>query len=338
MTVNLFQLLLYIASFTLALIFSLYGTPVAMRAARKYNIVDRPDGRLKNHKEPVPYLGGLSIYLSFLLALSFTFEFDRSVLGLILSGTIVMILGLIDDFGVLSPKIKLAGQLIAVLVLIKSGIYIKVAALPEWAQISFTVLWLIGMTNAFNIIDVMDGLSAGVASIAASFLFFVSIMNGNAIIAVMTVTLIGSLLGFLQYNFHPAKIYMGDTGSLFIGLMLGALAMLGDYTDRNRMGFIAPLFIFAVPIFDTVFVMYIRWLRGLPIFLGSNDHFALRLRKWAFSVPQTVVISYMAAGILGFLGLGIMYSSIAVSTTIAGVIVFIMLSVVYLLKRIDMTL
>ncbi len=338
MTVKLFQLLLYITSFTLALIFSLYGTPVAMRAARRYNIVDRPDGRLKNHKEPVPYLGGLAIYLSFLLALSFTFEFDRSVLGLILSGTIVMILGLIDDFGVLSPKIKLTGQLIAVLVLIKSGIYIKVAALPEWAQIALTVLWLVGMTNAFNIIDVMDGLSAGVASISASFLFFVAIINGNAIIAVMTVTLIGSLLGFLWYNFHPAKIYMGDTGSLFIGLMLGALAMLGDYTDINRIGFIVPLFMFAVPIFDTVFVMYIRYLRGLPIFLGSNDHFVLRLRKWALTVPQTVLISYGATCILGLVGLGIMYSPAIVSAIIAGATLLTMLSTVYLLKRIDMTL
>lgn len=338
MIINIHQLLIYGISLGLALVFSLYGTPLAMAAAKKYNIVDRPDGRLKHQREPVPYLGGLSIYLSFLLALSFTFEFDRTVLGLILAGTIVMLLGLIDDFGVLTPKVKLTGQLIAILVLIKSGIHIQVAVLPAWAQLALTVFWLVGMTNAFNIIDVMDGLSSGVAIISATFLFVVAIANHHTMIAVMTITLIGSLLGFLWYNFHPAKIYMGDTGSLFIGLMLGALAMMGDYTAINRVGFIAPLFIFAVPIFDTVFVMYIRWLRGLPLFLGSNDHFALRLRKWAFNVPQTVVISYMAAGILGLLGLGIMYTSVVVSTTIAGVTVFIMLSIVYLLKRIDMTL
>lgn len=332
------HLIIYGVSLILALVFSLYGTPLAMEAAKRYNIVDRPDGRLKHQREPVPYLGGLAIYLSFLLALSFTFEFDRTVLGIILAGTIVMLLGLIDDFGVLTPTVKLTGQLIAILVLIKSGIYIKVMALPVWAQIALTVLWLVGMANVFNIIDVMDGLSSGVATISAAFLFIVAIANGHVIIAVMTITLIGSLLGFLWYNFHPAKIYMGDTGSLFIGLTLGALAMLGDYTNINRIGFIVPLFIFAVPIFDTVFVMYIRYLRGIPIFLGSNDHFALRLRKWALTVPQTVVISYAAAGLLGLLGLSIMYSSVVVSTTVSGVTVLIMLSIVYFLRRIDMTL
>jgi len=335
---ELYRLLIYGASFGTALILSLRGIPLAIEAARKYNIVDRPDGRLKHQREPVPYLGGLVIYLSFLLSLSFTFEFDRNVLGLILAGTIVMLLGLIDDFGVLTPKVKLAGQLIAILVLLKSGIHIQIAILPEWLQWTLTVVWLVGMTNAFNIIDIMDGLSAGVAAISASFLFVVAVSNGQSMIAIMAITLTGSLIGFLCYNFHPARIFMGDAGSLFIGLMLGALAMLGDYTSMNKLGFIAPLFILAVPIFDTLFVMYIRFLRGLPVFFGSNDHFALRLRKWAFTIPQTVAISYVAAGITGLIGLGIVYTSPAVASTISGVSVIVMLSIGYFLKRIDMTL
>lgn len=331
-------ILIYILTFFLALIFSLYGTPVAREAAIKFNIVDRPDGRLKNQAEPVPYLGGLAIYASFLLSLAITFNFSNEVLGLLLSGTIIVLLGLIDDFGVLSPKVKFLGQIIASFVLIKSGIKIDIIFFPEWFDVLLTFLWIIGITNAFNIIDVMDGLSAGIAAIATFILFIVAMINSNLLIAVFTIALTGSLIGFLKYNFHPARIYMGDTGSMFIGFMIGAISMIGKYTLFNKIGFLAPLVILGIPIFDTLFVMYIRFRRGLSMFRGSSDHFALRLRRWRLTVRQTVLLSYLIGAVLGLCALLIIYltdihaalmlSILAISIFIAG----------FFLKKIDMTM
>src|SRR5713226_4314265 len=288
-------MLLYLLTFILALLVALYGVPVARRAALQFNVVDRPDGRLKHQTAPVPYFGGLAVYLAFLISLALTFEFRQDVLGLVLGGTLMVMLGLIDDFGVLKPWPKLIGQLIAVFVLIRSGIRIEIAAFPDWLDLLLTVVWMIGIINAINIIDVMDGMAGGVSVVACLWLFVVAVVNQDTIVAVMAVALAGSLLGFLRYNFHPASIYLGDAGSLFVGLMLGALAMLGKYTAANPAALLAPVLILGVPVFDTLFVMHVRWLRGIPMFLGSPDHFALRLRRWPLSVLQVVVVSYAAA-------------------------------------------
>jgi UDP-GlcNAc:undecaprenyl-phosphate GlcNAc-1-phosphate transferase len=329
---------LYVLSFILAFGLSLYGTPMAREAAIKYGIVDRPDGNLKNQKMPVPYLGGLSIYLSFLLTLALTFKFSQEVLGLMLSGTIVLLLGLIDDFGVLSPKVKLAGQGIAVFVLIKSDIYIKLGFIPHWLQIIVTVIWLLGLINGFNLIDIMDGLSAGVALIAALILFIVSIIGEREMVAVMSAALAGSLLGFLRYNFYPAKIYMGDAGSMFIGLMLAALSMNGNYTKVNNIAALAPLLILGVPIFDTLFVSYLRLLRGMSIFKGSRDHFPLRLRKWRLSIVQTVVVSYVSTLLLGGVALLMMKSSSQNAAISIVITLAFLVGIAFWLKQIDMGL
>ena len=334
----MFFILIYILTFLLALIFSLYGTPVAREAAIKFNIVDRPDGRLKNQAEPIPYLGGLAIYISFLLSLAITFNFSNEVLGLLLSGTIIVLLGLIDDFGVLSPKVKFLGQIIAAFVLIKSGIKIDIIFFPEWFDVLLTFLWIIGITNAFNIIDVMDGLSAGIAAIATFILFIVALINGNPLIAVFTIALTGSLIGFLKYNFYPARIYMGDTGSMFIGFMIGALAMIGKYTLFNKIGFLVPLVILGIPVFDTLFVMYIRYRRGLSMFKGSNDHFALRLRRWRLTVRQTVLLSYLIGVILGFFALFIIYLSDINAIIMLSILAVSILVAGYYLKKIDVTM
>lgn len=290
----------------LALALSLYGVPLARRAALKFGIVDCPDGRLKHQRAPVPYLGGLAIYLAFLISLTFTFEFRHDVLGIVLAGTLVMMLGLIDDFGVLTPGVKLAGQLLSVFILIKSGIRIEIASLPEWLDIGLTVFWMVGVINAFNLLDIMDGLAAGIGVISAALLCIVAILNGDHTISFMLVALIGSLLGFLRYNWSPASIYMGDAGAMFIGLMLGSLSMIGKYTEGHSISLLTPVLILGMPIFDTLFVMYIRFLRGLPIFLGSPDHMAIRLRHWGLSVQQVVLISYAGSACLGGIGLLVM--------------------------------
>jgi UDP-GlcNAc:undecaprenyl-phosphate GlcNAc-1-phosphate transferase len=330
--------LIYFFTFLLAFSLSWYVTPIFQKAALKFGIVDVPDGRLKRQKEPVAYLGGLSIYLSFLLTLAFSFRFDQEVLGILLAGTIMVILGLIDDFKALSPGIKLLGQFIAVFVLIKSGIFIKLIFIPFPVSILLSFLWILTITNAFNIIDVMDGLSSGIALFCSLVFFIVAFLNGHTMIATLTIALAGSLAGFLRYNFTPAKIYLGDTGSLFIGLILGALSMIGSYTNKNFLGFIAPIIILGLPLFDTLFVMYIRWLRGIPIILGSPDHFALRLRKWRFSTRQTVLVSYLASIILGTASLLIMQVTPYQSILIICILILCALIVGYYLKKIDMTL
>ena len=300
------MMILLFLTFAVAVLLSLYGVPIARRAALKFGIVDSPDGRLKHQREPVSYLGGIAIYLSFLVSLAFTFEFRHDVLGIVLSGTLIIMLGLIDDFGVLSPGTKLAGQCLAVFVLIKSGIRIEIASLPDWIDIALTVFWMIGIINAFNLLDIMDGLSAGVGIISAAFLCAVAILHGDPAIAFMLAALMGSLFGFLRYNWRPASIYMGDSGAMFIGLMLGALSMIGKYTEGHSVSLLTPVLILGMPIFDTLFVMYIRFLRGLPVFLGSPDHMAIRLRHWGLSVTQVVVISYIGAALLGGIGLLVM--------------------------------
>ncbi len=329
----------YLLAFGLATMIALYATPLMRQAAIRFGIVDRPDGRLKTQTAPVPYLGGLAIYLSFLLALTATRRFDEiEVLGMLLAGSIVLVLGLVDDFGVLTPWVKLAGQVVAVITLINASIYIKLGFLPPPLAIVLSFLWLLGITNAFNIIDVMDGLAAGVAAAAAFVLFLVAVVNGRQTTAILLAALCGSLCGFLRYNCAPARIYMGDTGSLFVGLMLGALAMNNSYTRRNLVASLAPVVILGVPVFDMLFVMYVRRRRGLPVMLGSPDHFALRLRKWRLSTRQTVLLSWAATLFLGLLAIAMMLSTARVALAIVAGIVLLSLVLALFLKRIDMTL
>lgn len=326
-------------AFGLALVISLYTTPLMRTAALRFGIVDRPDGRLKKQSEPVPYLGGLAIYLSFLLALTATRRFDSTeVLGMLLGGAIAVILGLIDDLGVLSPGIKLAGQVVAVLTLINASVYIKLGFLSPPVAIILSFLWLLGIINAFNLIDVMDGLAAGVAAAASFILFLIAAVNGRQAYAILLAALCGSLVGFLRYNVPPARIYMGDTGSMFIGLMLGALAMNNSYTRHNLVASVAPVVILGVPIFDMLFVMYVRYRRGLPVFLGSPDHFALRLRKWRLSTVQTVRASWAAAVVLGGLAIAMMLADAPVALGILAGIALASIVLALFLRRIDMSL
>jgi UDP-GlcNAc:undecaprenyl-phosphate GlcNAc-1-phosphate transferase len=336
--------LAYSVTCLLATVLSAWLAPRMRDAAIRFGIVDRPDGRLKQHREPVPYLGGLGIYLAFLLALASVegvvaaLSFRREVLGLLLAGSIVVILGLVDDLGQLGPWTKLAGQLVAIWVLIKSGIYIQLIFIPAWVGVALTVLWMLAVTNAFNLIDIMDGLSAGTALVAALVLLVVADLDGGYLTATLLAALAGACLGFLGHNFEPARIYMGDTGSLFLGLMLGALAMDNAYTHHSRLGALAPAMILGVPLFDMLFVMYIRWRRGLPVMLGSPDHVALRLRKWRLSTRQTVLLSYAVTALLGLAALGLTLLPRTGALVLLGGIALVAICAGAWLKRIEMTL
>lgn len=310
----------YPIAFAVAFALAAYLTPVIRRGALEYGVVDAPDGRLKRHAQPVAYLGGVAIYLAFLFALAFTYDFERSVLGLLLAASIVVMLGLFDDLKVLSPPLKLAGQAVAAAVLIKADVYIQLSFLPEPAALALTFVWLIGMTNAINLIDVSDGLAAGAASVAGVFLYAVAVVNGNDAIAMLTLCLVGSTLGFLVYNRPPATIYLGDTGSMFLGFMLGALAMRGHYTMHSRWAALAPVVVLGVPLFDTGFIMGARALRGLPLMQGSPDHFAVRLRNHGWSAGAIAVLAYGAGAVLGGLALAIIFAPAPYSVGALGVV------------------
>jgi UDP-GlcNAc:undecaprenyl-phosphate/decaprenyl-phosphate GlcNAc-1-phosphate transferase len=273
----------YGAAFIMSVVFALYWTPLMRKAALQLGIVDKPDGRLKNHETATPYLGGLAVFMAFLMTVGVLTDFSVDILGLLLSGSIALMVGLLDDFGAMNPRQKLLGQTLAALVLIKSGTYIKLDFLPLWVAIPLTVLWILAVTNALNIIDILDGLAAGVSAIAAASIAIANFMAGRNAAAFLCVVLVGSILGFLRHNFFPAKIYLGDAGSLFIGFMLAALSMNAGYTRANLLAVLSPVFILGIPLFDLSLVMWIRWRNGVPVMKGSPDHFALRLRRCKLS-------------------------------------------------------
>lgn len=325
------------AGFVLAYLLARVGTPMAREAALRFGVVDSPDGQLKQQREPVAYLGGLAVFLSFLLALGMTFEFDHELLALLLAATIVATLGLIDDFGVLTPRAKVLGQFVAVFVLVRSDVAVHLAFLPWWARVLLTVVWLVGLSNAFNLVDIMDGLASGVGMIAATFLLAVALLNGRLVVAAFTVALVGALLGFLRFNFAPATVYLGDCGSLFVGLTLGALAMVIDYTTRNPLGFVAPLFILAVPLVDTAYVIVLRLRAGRKIYHGSPDHFPLRLRRrLGGSTVATVLTVYGLATVLGGVGVAVLFLSPLVTAVVAAVVGAAVVAGLVWLSAVDM--
>lgn len=323
----------YPTAFIAALLISLYFTPLIRRGAIHYKVLDNPDSALKQHREPTPYLGGVAVYLSFLFSLAFTYDFNAQILAILLSASIVVMLGLFDDLKVLSPTVKLAGQLVAALVCVKAGVMVKLTFLPDWVALLFTVFWLVGATNALNLIDVSDGLASGVAAIAGTFLYVVSLWNGDTPIAMMTLALVGAALGFLYYNRAPAKIFLGDAGSMFLGFMLGALAMSGHYTFKHPVAAVAPVLILGVPIFDTIFVMGARAVRRIPLMRGSPDHFAVRLRNHGYRPVVIALISYVASGLLGAAALLICVVSWQAALIIAGVVALFAAGVVLRLRQ-----
>jgi UDP-GlcNAc:undecaprenyl-phosphate GlcNAc-1-phosphate transferase len=325
----------YLAAFILSLIFSLYWTPLMRKAALQLGIVDRPDGLLKKHQDAVPYFGGIAIFMAFLLTVGVFTDFGQETLGLLLSGSIALMVGLIDDFGAMNPLQKLLGQTLAALVLIKSGIYIKLQFLPIWVAIPLTVFWVLAVTNALNIIDILDGLAAGVSAIAALSIAIANVMSGRYAVAFLSFVLAGAILGFLRHNFHPAKIYLGDAGSLFIGFMLAALSMNAGYTRANLLAVTSPILILGIPLFDLTLVMWIRWRNGMPIMKGSPDHFALRLRR-LLSVRETAITAYIIGALLS--GVALLMSQVTLEwalATMGGTISTACLSA-YLLMKVDM--
>ena len=326
----------YGTAFLLSFLVAVYATPLMRKAALQLGIVDRPDGKLKKHEDSIPYLGGIAVYVAFLLTVGLLTDFDKETLGLLLSGSIALMVGLIDDFGVLTPWQKLIGQAVAAMVLVRSGTFIKLVFLPTWLAMPLTVLWILAVTNAFNIIDIMDGLASGVAAIAALSIAAANFMAQRDSQAFLALVLAGSALGFLKHNFHPARIFLGDAGSMFVGFMLAALSMNAGYTRVNLLAVISPALILGIPLFDLMLVMWIRWRNRIPVMKGSPDHFALRLRRCSLSVRETAITTYIVCALLG--GVALLMSQVTTAwavATMGGTVTAALLSA-YMLMKVDM--
>lgn len=278
-------------SFILAFLLALYGTPLAQKAAVRYGILDQPDGKLKKHSRPVPYLGGLVLYFAFISPISLVFDFNQHLLGILFASSILLLVGLLDDLKALTPAIKFIFQIVATYILLKSGIVIDLVFFPKWLDITLSLFWILTVINAFNIIDIMDGLAASVGAISALTIFVISLYSGDFLISMLAISLAGALLAFLKFNWEPARIYLGDAGSMVLGLIIGSLAMMVRYTRFNRLAFISGIFILGIPLFDLTYVILLRLLKGKSPFLGSPDHFALRLcKKMNGTAQQTVCV------------------------------------------------
>ncbi|MDR2427093.1 MAG: undecaprenyl/decaprenyl-phosphate alpha-N-acetylglucosaminyl 1-phosphate transferase [Endomicrobium sp.] len=302
--------LLYLISFCTAFLISLLVMPLCRFLAIKFNIMDSPISAVKTHTISIPYMGGVAIFLGCILSLliiravtSFPDGTLRSLRGIIYGSVMVMLLGFVDDakFKGLGFKSKLIVQFLAAAIVV-FGFDIRINFFPSYLlSCIISIFWIVGITNAFNIIDIMDGLSSGIAIIAAFAFLFISLPTEMIYVNFCAAALAGSVLGFIPYNFSKSKkIFMGDTGSLFIGFVLASLAMGTSYTAMNEVGLFAPLLILAVPIYETGLVSLFRMHKGKSPFLGSKDHYALRLEKMGLSRKQILIMTYAACIILAF--------------------------------------
>ena len=316
------------AAAVIALLVALYLGPRLIQAARRYDIVDRPSTALKTQLEPVPYLGGLVVFLSFLLAVALTFPFDNRVLAILLMSSLVVAVGLVDDLGTLIPRDKLIGQIIAGLVLVKAGVKIEIEVLPFPADEILSVLWLVTCMNAYNIVDVSDGLATRAGLVGSGGFLLVAAAQGDTRMAILAAAMFGSLLGFLRFNQAPARMYLGDTGAMLLGAVLGALALQGKYSAHNDVSaFFVPLTLLAIPLFDLTLVVLSRWRSGKTIYHGSRDHFAVRLRDHGVATQKIAHRAMWLGIVVALAGVGSIYLEnqaallVAGGTTLCGLIV-----------------
>jgi UDP-GlcNAc:undecaprenyl-phosphate GlcNAc-1-phosphate transferase len=307
-----FYLVAAAAAALLAALVSHLLTPLVQRAALRYGAAHQPRAR-DLHTMPVARWGGLAIYAAFSIAvlasvLAVDLWFGHHVqgrtisagVGLFIAGTLLSLIGAIDDVVDLSPGKQMIGQVLCALLVIPFGVKIDVLTDPlhpgnqiflgPWSYV-VTVVWIVSVTNAINWIDGLDGLAAGVCAIAAMALSLMAVQSKQPALALIAASLCGSLLGFLRYNFNPAKIFMGG-GALFVGFTLASISAVGAFKIATTMAILVPILILGVPIFDTAFVILRRFLGGRPIYQADTSHLHHRLLARGFSQRQTVIILY----------------------------------------------
>lgn len=332
----------YLIAFFSALIISFILTPLARKLAFKVGALDIPKDERKIHKKPMPYFGGLAIYVSIMACMFVYMPHSETNISIMVGATIIVLAGIVDDMYGMPAKIKLILQIIAAVVAINGGVKIHFITNPLSSTgmillrdltIPITLFWIVGITNTINLIDGLDGLASGVASIAATTLLFTAAIKGYDFIVMQCAIIVGASLGFLPFNFNPAKIFMGDTGSLLLGYMLAVTAILGMVKSVAAVALVVPVFALGLPIFDTTFAIVRRFINKKPIMEADKDHLHHKLMKKGLNQRQTVLIMYFISMMLGLAAIIVADAEPAKGIMVVGVVIFIVL---YLAKKIGL--
>lgn len=322
---------LMIASF-IALVSTFFLVFPIKRLAIKWNVVDVP-GKRKIHKHITPGMGGLAIFLGAAIGMVYLQPEHVNLMAISLGACIIIVTGILDDKYNIRPIVKLLGQLSAAALLVFSGLIIEKLTIPfigmvdlGWWGIPITILWVVGITNAINLIDGLDGLATGVSTIGLLSMFVMSLIDLQLFAAYLSIVLIGANLGFLYHNFYPAKIYMGDTGSNFLGYMIAVISMLGLFKNVAILAFVIPIIILALPIFETVFSIVRRLINKQHVMEADNKHIHYQLLHSGLSHPQTVIVLYAFAFLFGVLA--IVFANAPLGVTVGvGLVILILVHI-----------
>lgn len=289
---------------------SFLTTPMVKSLAYKVGAIDIPKDERRMHKEPIPRLGGLAIFFSFLLTVLVFADIDRQIRGILLGSVIIVVLGVLDDILTLRALPKLIVQVAAAACAVHHGCVIQFFSNPNvfsdatyinlgWLSAPVTIIWIVAITNAVNFIDGLDGLAVGVSAISTASLIVIALLVQEINIAVILIALFGACLGFIPYNMNPAKIFMGDNGSTFLGYILATLSVTGLFKLYAIISFAVPFLILGLPIFDICFAFLRRIAKGQNPMTADRGHVHHRLIDMGFSQKQAVAIAYMLTAILG---------------------------------------
>ena len=298
------------AALLAAAVVALISTPVVKSLAFKVGAVDVPKDNRRMHKHPIPRMGGLAIFLGFLLSVLVFLPLTTQLRGMLMGGVIIVILGIFDDIYALPAKPKFLVQIVAALMAVLAGNRIFILSNPNvfssepywelgWLSIPISVLWIVGITNAVNLIDGLDGLACGVSTISSMTLLVIALIVSEPDVAVLMAALSGACIGFLPYNLNPAKIFMGDTGSTFLGFILATVSIQGLFKFHMIISFAVPFLMLALPIFDTCFAILRRVSKGQSPMAPDRGHIHHRLIDMGFSQKQAVATLYIISAILG---------------------------------------
>ncbi len=270
-----------------------YLIPLMKKAAVELNILDIPDNELKKHKKPTPYMGGMAVYMAIIFSVSILVPLNRFVTSFFLGATMIVLIGFVDDLKAMKPGLKFLLQSLAILIVIRGGIYIKLAIFPDYVNYLLTFFWLLTIINAFNFLDVMNGLSTMVAIASMIFFIFYSSLEGNFVISLVSTASLGAYLSFLYHNFPEAGIFLGDSGSMLLGYIAGVLSFAIDYSYLNRISVIIPLILLFIPLAEIVFTIIRRVCHGIPPWKGSPHHLSFFIRDKIGAVKTTYYFGFL---------------------------------------------
>ncbi len=297
-------LLIFITAFLLALIF----TPVAIKIAPIIGAVDIPKDNRRMHTKAMPRFGGMAIYIGTVTSMLIFLPISTQLMGVIAGGTLIFLVGIIDDLRNLPAKVKLGCQILCAFILFQFSVRIDFIGIPfgegyyflPWiVSLIVTVIWIVGITNTINLIDGLDGLAGGVAFIASITIAYAAFINGRTEACMAMLAIAGGALGFLPFNFNPAKIFMGDGGALFLGFMLAGLSVMSPMKSATMLATVVPVLVLGLPIFDTAFAILRRLINKRPIMEADKGHLHHRIMAAGLGQRRTVLTLYGISGIMG---------------------------------------